>query len=129
MRRLIPRWRKMTWTILVFTGIMFAWMIGGASSGASSAAAACAKDSAVTSGILTKQQCIDASNVGTGIGVTLIFLLWFLGFIVLSLVWLMSRPKRRDCPACGESVKRGLTICKHCGHDFKQTLTAGVAPA
>jgi hypothetical protein len=32
--------------------------------------------------------------IGTGIGVTLIFMVWFFGFVVGSLVWLMSRPKR-----------------------------------
>jgi hypothetical protein len=111
----------MTWGLLIWSGIMFAWMIGGA---ASSPAKDCATDSSVVSGILTKQQCIDASNAGTGIGVSLIFFLWFLGFVALGLVWLMTRPHHRQCPACGEDVKKGRTTCKHCGHDFAASAPA-----
>ena len=111
----ILRLRKMTWALLVWSGIMFAWMIGGA---ASSPAKDCATDPSVLNGILTKQECMDASNVGTGIGVSLIFVFWFLGFVVLGLVWLMSRPRHRQCPACGEDVKKGRSTCKSCGYDF-----------
>jgi hypothetical protein len=93
MKRLVPRWRKMTWTLWIWTALMFAWMIGGSVDGAHKAAADCATDSAVTSGILTKQDCLDASHAGTGIGVALIFFLWFLGFVVLGFVWFMTRPK------------------------------------
>jgi len=105
----------MTWAILVWSGIMFAWMVAGA---ASSPASDCATDPAVSSGILTKQECIDASNAGTGIGVGLLFFLWFLGFVVLALVWLMTRPRHRQCPACGRDVTKGRTSCKSCGYDF-----------
>lgn len=123
MRRVIPHWRKMTWALLIWTGIMFAWMIGAGVSAGSSVAADCAADSSVTSGILTKQECIDASNAGTGIGIGLVFFLWFMGFVILGFIWFMTRPKRRDCPVCGESVKKGRTVCSHCGYDFKQALT------
>lgn len=37
--------------------------------------------------------CEGATAVGAGIGVTFIIFIWFLGFVVLGLVWLMSRPK------------------------------------
>jgi hypothetical protein len=67
---------------------------------------------------LSKEACEAASDAGTGIGVTLVFILWFLGFLVLALVWLMSRPKHRQCPHCGEDVKKGRTTCKNCGYDF-----------
>ena len=119
MKRIL-HWRKMTWTLLVWSGVMFAWMIGAGVSAGNSVASNCATDPAVTSGVLTKQECIDASNAGTGIGIGLVFFLWFMGFVVLGLIWFMTRPKRRDCPACGESVKKGLTVCRHCGFDFKQ---------
>ena len=29
MRRLIPRWRKMTWVLLIWTAIFAVWIIGG----------------------------------------------------------------------------------------------------
>jgi len=44
--------------------------------------------------------------------------LWFFGFIVLSLIWFMTRRKGRTCPHCGEDVKKGRTTCKNCGYDF-----------
>jgi hypothetical protein len=114
----------MTWALLLWSGVMFTWMIGGAISGGTSAASDCAKDPSVINGVLTKQECIDASNAGTGIGVGLLFFLWFMGFVVLGFIWLMTRPRRRECPVCGESVKRGRIACGHCGYDFKQALAS-----
>lgn len=96
----------MTWALLIWTAIFAAWMIAGISDRASED---CPPGD---------QVCIDASDVGTGIGVALIFVLWFIGFLVLGLIWLMSRPKHRTCPRCGHDVKKGLTACKNCGYDF-----------
>jgi hypothetical protein len=120
------RLRKMTWVILLWSGIMFAWIVAAT---ASSPASDCATDASVTSGILTKQECIDASNAGTGIGVGLIFVLWFLGFVALALVWLMSRPRHRSCPACGEDVRKGRTTCNRCGYDFAAAAPGRAIPA
>lgn len=107
-----PHWRKMTWVLIIFTAIMFAWMIGGAID---------AQDSAECDAEPTRelrQICEDATDVGTGIGIGLIFVLWFIGFVILSLIWLMTRPKGRDCPACGETVKKGRTTCPNCNFDL-----------
>jgi predicted amidophosphoribosyltransferase len=57
----------------------------------------------------------------------LLFLIWFIGFVVFSLVWLMSRPDRRLCPVCGEQVKKGLITCSKCGYNFAQAASAGSA--
>jgi hypothetical protein len=116
----LPRLRKMTWALWIWSGLMFTWMAAGA---ASSPAKDCATDPSVTSGIMTKQSCIDASNAGTGIGIGLLFFFWFLGFVALGLVWLMTRPRNRQCPTCGEDVKKGHTRCKHCGYDFAAAQT------
>jgi hypothetical protein len=112
-----PHWRKMTWVLITFTVIMFAWMIGGGTSAGS--------------------QCNDVSGhyqnakeagcqAGTAIGVGLIFGLWFFGFVVLSIIWFMTRPKGRDCPVCGEKVKKRRTTCRSCGFDF--AAAAGQQP-
>jgi hypothetical protein len=73
-------------------------------------------------GLFTEEECREtlnaASDVGTGIGVTLIFVLWFIGFIILSIIWFMTRRRGRMCPHCGEDVKKGRTTCKNCGYDF-----------
>jgi hypothetical protein len=96
MRRLVPRWRKMTWVLLIWTAIFATWIVSGVNDAA-----------------------------GTAIGATLVFILWFLGFVVLGLVWLMSRPKRRTCPHCGTDVKKGRTTCPSCAYDFV-TRQAGI---
>jgi hypothetical protein len=77
--------------------------------------------------ILSKSDCIAASDAGTAIGVGLIIFLWFLVFVVLSIIWFMTRPKQRTCPACGNDVKKGLTQCATCGHNFA-TAPMAIAP-
>jgi hypothetical protein len=84
------RWlrrRKMTWALIVWTTVMAVWVIGGASQ-AHGVPAACKTDR-----YLSPETCNNASDTGTAIGVGLVFVLWFIGFIVLSLVWFMTRPK------------------------------------
>lgn len=114
------RWRKMTWAILVFSALMLVWLIAGVASnpGVSDAEIA----DCTEGGFFTEAECRDtleaAGDVGTGIGVTLVFLLWFIGFIILAIIWFMTRRRGRTCPHCGEDVKKGRTTCKNCGYDF-----------
>lgn len=104
-----PHWRKMTWVLIIFTVIMFAWMIGGGVSAGNSC-------NDVAGHYQNAKQA--GCEAGTAIGVGALFGLWFFGFVVLSFIWLMTRPKGRDCPVCGEKVKRGRTACQSCGYDF-----------
>jgi hypothetical protein len=104
----------MTWVLLLWTALFAVWIGGGI---ADSAGNTDCNDPAQR-GSLSVDACNAAGDVGTGIGVALVFILWFVGFLILALVWLMSRPKR-VCPVCGESVKKGRTSCKKCGHDFR----------
>jgi hypothetical protein len=120
-RRFGPGWRKMTWVILTWSALMLAWIIGAA--GSSDASSYCREH---RSQYLSIRDCEAVHNAGTGIGVGLLVGLWFLGFVVLTLIWLMTRPKGRDCPVCGETVKRGRTVCPACGHDF--AAAAGEVP-
>ncbi len=73
------KWRKMTWAIVAWSVLILIWAIAG---GASNKCA----DQATK---LNK----DACEAGTGIGVGIILFLGFLGFIVLALIWFMTRPK------------------------------------
>ena len=99
------KWRKMTWVLIVWVLLILAWAIGGASS----ASHDCSRQAT---------DVRDACQAGTGIGVLLILLVGFFGFVFFSLIWFMTRPRGRTCPGCGETVKRGLTSCRSCGHDF-----------
>jgi len=103
-------WRKMTWAIWIWSAVFIVWIIAAIATRTS-------KDCAPGD-----QLCTDASDTGTGIAVVLLMLLWFLGFVVLSLIWFMTRPKHRECPACGSDVKKGLTTCRECGYDFAAAL-------
>ena len=101
-----PRWRKMTWVLIAWCALILVWAIAGGGSAGSQ----CAHEASHAA----KVGC----EAGTGIGVALVLLIGFFGFVFFSLIWFMTRPKGRECPACGERVKRGLTKCAGCGHDF-----------
>lgn len=103
----MPRWRKMTWVLIIWSALILIWAIAGGSSASSD----CQADA-------TTQLARDACDAGTGLGVALVLLIGFIGFVFFALIWFMTRPKGRDCPVCGELVKKGSTKCKNCGHDF-----------
>ena len=105
-----PRWRVFTWVILAFNLVMLIWVIVGISSNAKSC-------SGLTGNALTDCQ---AGNVGTGIGVGLVFTLWALGDVILGVLWLVTRPRARICPVCGNNVRRGVVQCHACGYVFGQ---------
>lgn len=83
MSRFFPHWRKATWAIVIWTVLAILWIVAGASNVASTPQ---------DCGVLDQATCDAATAAGAGIGITLILIIWFLGFIVLGLVWLMSRP-------------------------------------
>ncbi len=86
-------WRKMTWVLLGWVGLIVLWIVVGAKSAIDeTAAAACAAES---DGFLTVEDCTAAQEIGTGIGVALILGLGFVGFVVLSIVWFMTRPREQ----------------------------------
>jgi RNA polymerase subunit RPABC4/transcription elongation factor Spt4 len=107
------RWRKATWALIAWTGLMALW----AGSGLANVSNIRATSDAERAGVA----------IGTGIGMSIIIGTWFVGFIVLALIWLMSRPQRRTCPVCGTSVERGRTTCGRCGYDFARAAVVALA--
>jgi hypothetical protein len=103
-RSLRPHWRKMTWAVLIFNVIMVAWVISAATA------------STGTCQGLSANDCANVGAAAHGIAFTLQLVLWVIGDILLGILWLVT--KGRSCPTCGRSVKRGLTICRHCNHNF-----------
>jgi hypothetical protein len=97
------KWRKMTWVLIIWSAVILVWALAGGMS---------ASDKCAT------QVYENACNAGVGLGVGLILFIGFIGFVFFSLIWFMSRPRTRECPACGNDVKRGRTTCASCGYDF-----------
>lgn len=114
----------MTWVIVIWSVLMAIWIIA-ALAGADNSAK-CAQEA---HHYLSQSACTDARNAGTGIGVVVLWFVWFFGFLALSLIWFMSRPKGRACPACGENVRKGLTVCPSCQYDFARAVSHEPAPA
>lgn len=105
-------WRKMTWTIWGWTILCAIWI--GAGIGAKGGCNG-----------LSHSACVAAGDVGHGIAVVLQFFVWLIVFLILSVIWFMTRPKGRTCPQCGEDVRKGQTQCRKCGYDFAASLRAG----
>ena len=107
----LPDWRIFTYIILIVNLLFLVWIIAGASSDNDTSKKNC--------GGLSTKTCNDAQNVGKGIGVTLIIILWVLVDIILLVLWLITNRKKRECPVCGHNVKKGQMQCSSCGHDFR----------
>jgi hypothetical protein len=84
MTRFLPHWRKATWALAIFTALMGIWVVTGIAGVSNNCASEVGQ---------ALQACQAGTAIGGGIAVTFILIVWFIGFIVLGLVWLMSRPK------------------------------------
>ena len=104
----------MTWVVVIFNALMLVWVIGGASTASTSVAKNCADEVGDAYDL-----CKSATNVGTGLGVAALITLWVFGDVILGVLWLVTnRSSKRDCPACGSAVKRGLIVCPTCNYNF-----------
>jgi hypothetical protein len=112
--------RKMTWVVVLWCILMAVWIIG---------AIVSANPSSNCAHGAYKSACEAGSSAGTGIGVVALWFIWFFGFVILSLIWFMSRPKGRICPTCGENVKKGRTTCPGCQFDFAAAVAPGPSMA
>lgn len=81
--KFLPGWRKATWALVIFNVLMLVWLVTGLN----------AVGETPCDPNLTAELCDSATAIGAGIGVTFLVIIWFLGFVILGLVWLMSRPK------------------------------------
>jgi hypothetical protein len=108
-------WRKFTWFILVLQILFIVWIIAGVSGNADNCAGEVGD---------ALELCEAGTAVGTGIGVGIIIFLWAFVDIILGLIWLITNRGQRDCPACGNSVKKGRTSCQKCGYNYLATNAA-----
>jgi hypothetical protein len=112
--------RKATWLVIIWNSLIALWVISGINA---------IKDDCRGLTGTELQTCEIGQNVGGGIGLFLIGLIWFVGFMITGIIWLISRPHRRLCPTCGRSVKSGEVVCKRCGFDFRLGQPTPVYPA
>lgn len=109
--------RKMTLALIAWCAGIAIW----AAAGAMHAASTCSTH--YRAGTILHNACV----AGAGLGVAAILGVGVVGFVLLSLVWLMTKPDKRYCPTCGNDIRRGATICVHCHHDFLDPSLAAVA--
>lgn len=128
-------WRPFTWVILVINVLFLVWVIAGASTIGESQTAQDREDCQefVPTLFDTVEDCLAANEgaeaVGAGIGITMIIVLWVIVDLILGVLWLITNRKKRECPACGHSVKKGQFTCKKCGYDFRTQSSPPTAPA
>lgn len=101
-----PHWRKMTWVLIAWI-LLIIWI---AVAGIDSNPCAHLKD---------------CEPIGTDFSRIIVLLFGLIGFAFLSLIWFISKPRSRKCPVCGGRVKRRITVCPSCDHDFAAAAAAG----
>jgi hypothetical protein len=115
-RRFIPRWRKMTWALLIFTVVMAVSAIGAgvAVNATETASVADIRDCIVGGDEFSTdlpenprfdEGCIEGSGSADDV-VGLILFLWLIGFSVLSLIWFKRRPRSPSQPRPSGSLRR-----------------------
>jgi hypothetical protein len=62
----------------------------------------------------------DVEGDDTANGLAILFILFFLAILntFLYVLYRVTGTKKRECPACGKNVKKGLTVCPSCNFDF-----------
>jgi rubredoxin len=125
----LPGWRLFSYVIIVFNLIMLIWVIAGAVSGSHANNCASQTGDAFQTAQQAQQLCRAATNTGTAIGVGIVIALWVAGDVILGILWLITRPRGRTCPACGTNAKKGVTVCRGCGYNFAQAAGMDVASA
>lgn len=76
-------WRKMTWVILAWVALIIVWIAVGVNDVA---------DDCNDEVGEARELCEAGRDIGAGIGVTIVVLIGVIGFIVLAIIWFMTRP-------------------------------------
>ena len=79
----MPRWRKATWAVVLWTALFAVWIVAGVGNTGGNCAGMTGDELAA---------CQAGTAIGAGLGVSFLIMLWFIGFIVLAVIWFASRP-------------------------------------
>ena len=102
--------RPLSWVIIVINILFVIWIVGGVGDAANSC-------DGMTGDELSA--CQAGTAICAGIGAFMILFLWMIVDVILLVIFLVTKKKGRECPACGTKVKVGVTQCSKCGHDFR----------
>jgi hypothetical protein len=61
---------------------------------------------------------INADDTANGIGIMVLIFWLAIMNTFLYVLYRITGTKKRECPACGQNVKKGLTVCPSCDFDF-----------
>ena len=113
----MPSFRPLTWVIIAVQVLFLIWL----GSVFNSVSGNCA-DEVTQSG---QDACAAGTAIGAGIGVMFILFLWAMIDVILGVTWVVTNKNKRSCPACGQNVKKGLTVCPSCHFNFAAAAGGG----
>jgi hypothetical protein len=61
---------------------------------------------------------VNADDTANGIGIMVLIFWLAIMNTFLYVLYRITGTKKRECPACGQNVKKGLTVCPSCDFDF-----------
>ena len=59
-----------------------------------------------------------SGDTAVGIYAFMSLIIWAVINVVFYVLYRVTGGKKRECPACGRNVKKGLTVCPSCSYDF-----------
>jgi glucan phosphoethanolaminetransferase (alkaline phosphatase superfamily) len=65
----------------------------------------------------------NSSDAASGIYIFISMIVWGVLNLILYVLYRVTGTKKRECPACGQTVKKGLTVCPSCSYDFFKNAT------
>ena len=83
-----PFWKRFripTWLMLIWSALMWIWILSTCGSAAS--------QMEECQGQAYSEACEAGTTIGAGLAGTFMFGLWFMGLIILFIIWFMTRPK------------------------------------
>ena len=78
----MARWRKATWTLVIWNVLTVLWLARTLQGGFS-----CDRETGTARAV-----CEAGASIGMSLGPSLVGVVWFIGFITIGLIWLVSRP-------------------------------------
>ena len=79
----MAQWRKATWALVIWNVFMVLWLASTLRGEFS-----CDRETGAARAV-----CDAGASIGMSLGASLVGVVWFIGFVTIGLIWLVSRPK------------------------------------